>query len=151
MEAANSLGAPKRAIDSPKQVNELMSKLKYLSNSYVNSIKLTKETRIKLIEIFDRIRMLVADYRNYVLNYNTIEGEYNKLINEMGIVKASAKTKSKEKLDSETDIDNGFAPLPGTKTKSSEKSSEKPQEKPSLTAESSVKEFSFAGDFFIVK
>lgn len=133
MEAANSLGAPKRAIDSPKQVNELMSKLKYLSNSYVNSIKLTKETRIKLIEIFDRIRMLVADYRNYVLNYNTIEGEYNKLINEMGIVKASAKTKSKEKLDSETDIDNGFAPLPGTKTKSSEKSSEKPQEKPSET------------------
>ena len=41
MEAANSLGAPKNAINSPEQVNELMSKLKYLSNSYVNSIKLT--------------------------------------------------------------------------------------------------------------
>ena len=34
MEAANSLGAPKNAINSPEQVNELMSKLKYLSNSY---------------------------------------------------------------------------------------------------------------------
>ncbi|MDO4341390.1 MAG: hypothetical protein Q4C44_01430 [bacterium] len=133
MEAANSLGVPKNAINSPEQVNELMSKLKYLSNSYVNSIELTKETRIKLIEIFDRIRMLVADYRNYVLNYNTIERKYNKLISEMGVVKASAKTKSKEKLDSETDIDNGFAPLPGTKTMPSEKSSEKPQEKPSET------------------
>lgn len=121
MEAANSLGAPKNAINSPEQVNELMSKLKYLSNSYVNSIKLTKETRIKLIEIFDRIRMLVTDYRNYVLNYNTIERKYNKLINEMGIVKASAKTKSKEKLDSETDIDNGFAPLSGDTVEPKEK------------------------------
>lgn len=121
MEAANSLGAPKNAIDSPEQVNELMSKLKYLSNSYVNSIKLTKETRIKLIEIFDRIRMLVTDYRNYVLNYNTIERKYNKLINEMGIVKASAKTKSKEKLDSETDIDNEFAPLSGDAVEPKEK------------------------------
>lgn len=121
MEAANSLGAPKNAINSPEQVNELMSKLKYLSNSYVNSIKLTKETRIKLIEIFDRIRMLVTDYRNYVLNYNTIERKYNKLINEMGIVKASAKTKSKEKLDSETDIDNGFAPLSGDAVEPKEK------------------------------
>lgn len=121
MEAANSLGAPKNAINSPEQVNELMSKLKYLSNSYVNSIKLTKETRIKLIEIFDRIRMLVTDYRNYVLNYNTIERKYNKLINEMGIVKASAKTKSKEKLDSETDIDNGFAPLLGDAVEPKEK------------------------------
>lgn len=121
MEAANSLGAPKNAINSPEQVNELMSKLKYLSNSYVNSIKLTKETRIKLIEIFDRIRMLVTDYRNYVLNYNTIERKYNKLINEMGIVKASAKTKSKEKLDSETDIDNEFAPLSGDAVESKEK------------------------------
>lgn len=121
MEAANSLGAPKNAINSPEQVNELMSKLKYLSNSYVNSIKLTKETRIKLIEIFDRIRMLVTDYRNYVLNYNTIERKYNKLINEMGIVKASAKTKSKEKLDSETDIDNEFAPLSGDAVEPKEK------------------------------
>lgn len=121
MEAANSLGAPKNAINSPEQVNELMSKLKYLSNSYVNNIKLTKETRIKLIEIFDRIRMLVADYRNYVLNYNTIERKYNKLINEMGIVKASAKTKSKEKLDSETDIDNEFAPLSGDAVEPKEK------------------------------
>ncbi len=155
MEAVNDLGAPKRAIDSPEQVNELMSKLKYLSNSYVNSIKLTKETRIKLIEIFDRIRMLVADYRNYVLNYNTIERKYNKLINEMGIVKASAKTKVREALDAETDIDNGFAPLSGdavepkekpqdefkpeppkpietpAEEKPQEKSSEKPQEKSS--------------------
>ena len=121
MEAANSLGAPKNAINSPEQVNELMSKLKYLSNSYVNSIKLTKETRIKLIEIFDRIRMLVTDYRNYVLNYNTIERKYNKLINEMGIVKASAKAKSKEKLDSETDIDNEFAPLSGDAVEPKEK------------------------------
>lgn len=146
MEAANSLGAPKNAINSPEQVNELMSKLKYLSNSYVNSIKLTKETRIKLIEIFDRIRMLVTDYRNYVLNYNTIERKYNKLINEMGIVKASAKTKSKEKLDSETDIDNEFAPLSGDAVEPKEKpqdefkpeppkpietpTEEKPQDKP---------------------
>lgn len=121
MEAVNDLGAPKRAIDSPEQVNELMSKLKYLSNSYVNSIKLTKETRIKLIEIFDRIRMLVADYRNYVLNYNTIERKYNKLINEMGIVKASAKTKVREALDAETDIDNGFAPLSGDAVEPKEK------------------------------
>lgn len=121
MEAANSLGAPKNAIDSPEQVNELMSKLKYLSNSYVNSIKLTKETRIKLIEIFDRIRMLVTDYRNYVLNYNTIERKYNKLINEMGIVKASAKTKVREALDAETDIDNGFAPLSGDAVEPKEK------------------------------
>lgn len=150
MEAANSLGAPKNAIDSPEQVNELMSKLKYLSNSYVNSIKLTKETRIKLIEIFDRIRMLVTDYRNYVLNYNTIERKYNKLINEMGIVKASAKTKSKEKLDSETDIDNGFAPLSGDAVEPKEKpqdevkleppkpietpTEEKPQDKPESPA-----------------
>lgn len=150
MEAANSLGAPKNAINSPEQVNELMSKLKYLSNSYVNSIKLTKETRIKLIEIFDRIRMLVTDYRNYVLNYNTIERKYNKLINEMGIVKASAKTKSKEKLDSETDIDNGFAPLSGDTVEPKEKSQdevkleppkpietpteEKPQDKPESPA-----------------
>lgn len=121
MEAANSLGVPKRAIDSPEQVNELMSKLKYLSNSYVNSIKLTTETRIKLIEIFDRIRMLVADYRNYVLNYNTIERKYNKLINEMGIVKASDKTKVREALDAETDIDNGFAPLSGDAVEPKEK------------------------------
>lgn len=121
MEAANSLGVPKNAINSPEQVNELMSKLKYLSNSYVNSIKLTKETRIKLIEIFDRIRMLVADYRNYVLNYNTIERKYNKLINEMGIVKASAKTKVREALDAETDIDNGFAPLSGDAVEPKEK------------------------------
>lgn len=127
MEAANSLGAPKNAINSPEQVNELMSKLKYLSNSYVNSIKLTKETRIKLIEIFDRIRMLVTDYRNYVLNYNTIERKYNKLINEMGIVKASAKTKSKEKLDSETDIDNEFAPLSGDAVEPKEKPQDKPE------------------------
>lgn len=127
MEAANSLGAPKNAIDSPEQVNELMSKLKYLSNSYVNSIKLTKETRIKLIEIFDRIRMLVTDYRNYVLNYNTIERKYNKLINEMGIVKASAKTKSKEKLDSETDIDNEFAPLSGDAVEPKEKPQDIPE------------------------
>ena len=150
MEAANSLGAPKNAINSPEQVNELMSKLKYLSNSYVNSIKLTKETRIKLIEIFDRIRMLVTDYRNYVLNYNTIERKYNKLINEMGIVKASAKTKSKEKLDSETDIDNGFAPLSGDAVEPKEKpqdevkleppkpietpTEEKPQDKPESPA-----------------
>lgn len=150
MEAANSLGAPKNAIDSPEQVNELMSKLKYLSNSYVNSIKLTKETRIKLIEIFDRIRMLVTDYRNYVLNYNTIERKYNKLINEMGIVKASAKTKSKEKLDSETDIDNEFAPLSGDAVEPKEKpqdevkletpkpietpTEEKPQDKPESPA-----------------
>ena len=150
MEAANSLGAPKNAINSPEQVNELMPKLKYLSNSYVNSIKLTKETRIKLIEIFDRIRMLVTDYRNYVLNYNTIERKYNKLINEMGIVKASAKTKSKEKLDSETDIDNGFAPLLGDTVEPKEKSQdevkleppkpietpteEKPQDKPESPA-----------------
>lgn len=150
MEAANSLGAPKNAINSPEQVNELMSKLKYLSNSYVNSIKLTKETRIKLIEIFDRIRMLVTDYRNYVLNYNTIERKYNKLINEMGIVKASAKTKSKEKLDSETDIDNGFAPLLGDAVEPKEKpqddvkleppkpietpTEEKPQDKPESPA-----------------
>lgn len=150
MEAANSLGAPKNAINSPEQVNELMSKLKYLSNSYVNSIKLTKETRIKLIEIFDRIRMLVTDYRNYVLNYNTIERKYNKLINEMGIVKASAKTKSKEKLDSETDIDNGFAPLSGDAVEPKEKpqdefkpeppkpietpAEEKPQDKPESPA-----------------
>lgn len=150
MEAANSLGAPKNAINSPEQVNELMSKLKYLSNSYVNSIKLTKETRIKLIEIFDRIRMLVTDYRNYVLNYNTIERKYNKLINEMGIVKASAKTKSKEKLDSETDIDNGFAPLSGDTVEPKEKpqdevkleppklietpTEEKPQDKPESPA-----------------
>lgn len=150
MEAANSLGAPKNAINSPEQVNELMSKLKYLSNSYVNSIKLTKETRIKLIEIFDRIRMLVTDYRNYVLNYNTIERKYNKLINEMGIVKASAKTKSKEKLDSETDIDNGFAPLSGDAVEQKEKpqdevkletpkpietpTEEKPQDKPESPA-----------------
>lgn len=121
MEAVNDLGAPKNAINSPEQVNELMSKLKYLSNSYVNSIKLTKETRIKLIEIFDRIRMLVADYRNYVLNYNTIERKYNKLINEMGIVKASAKTKVREALDAETDIDNGFAPLSGDAVEPKEK------------------------------
>lgn len=150
MEAANSLGAPKNAINSPEQVNELMSKLKYLSNSYVNSIKLTKETRIKLIEIFDRIRMLVTDYRNYVLNYNTIERKYNKLINEMGIVKASAKTKSKEKLDSETDIDNEFAPLSGDAVEPKEKpqdefkpeppkpietpTEEKPQDKPESPA-----------------
>lgn len=150
MEAANSLGAPKNAINSPEQVNELMSKLKYLSNSYVNSIKLTKETRIKLIEIFDRIRMLVTDYRNYVLNYNTIERKYNKLINEMGIVKASAKTKSKEKLDSETDIDNVFAPLSGDAVEPKEKpqdefkpeppkpietpTEEKPQDKPESPA-----------------
>lgn len=150
MEAANSLGAPKNAINSPEQVNELMSKLKYLSNSYVNSIKLTKETRIKLIEIFDRIRMLVTDYRNYVLNYNTIERKYNKLINEMGIVKASAKTKSKEKLDSETDIDNEFAPLSGDVVEPKEKpqdefkpeppkpietpTEEKPQDKPESPA-----------------
>lgn len=150
MEAANSLGAPKNAINSPEQVNELMSKLKYLSNSYVNSIKLTKETRIKLIEIFDRIRMLVTDYRNYVLNYNTIERKYNKLINEMGIVKASAKTKSKEKLDSETDIDNEFAPLSGDTVEPKEKpqdevkleppkpietpTEEKPQDKPESPA-----------------
>lgn len=150
MEAANSLGAPKNAINSPEQVNELMSKLKYLSNSYVNSIKLTKETRIKLIEIFDRIRMLVTDYRNYVLNYNTIERKYNKLINEMGIVKASAKTKSKEKLDSETDIDNEFAPLSGDAVEPKEKpqdefkpeppkpietpTEEEPQEKPESPA-----------------
>lgn len=150
MEAANSLEAPKNAINSPEQVNELMSKLKYLSNSYVNSIKLTKETRIKLIEIFDRIRMLVTDYRNYVLNYNTIERKYNKLINEMGIVKASAKTKSKEKLDSETDIDNEFAPLSGDAVEPKEKpqdefkpeppkpietpTEEKPQDKPESPA-----------------
>lgn len=150
MEAANSLGAPKNAINSLEQVNELMSKLKYLSNSYVNSIKLTKETRIKLIEIFDRIRMLVTDYRNYVLNYNTIERKYNKLINEMGIVKASAKTKSKEKLDSETDIDNEFAPLSGDAVEPKEKpqdefkpeppkpietpTEEKPQDKPESPA-----------------
>lgn len=150
MEAANSLGAPKNAINSPEQVNELMSKLKYLSNSYVNSIKLTKETRIKLIEIFDRIGMLVTDYRNYVLNYNTIERKYNKLINEMGIVKASAKTKSKEKLDSETDIDNEFAPLSGDAVEPKEKpqdefkpeppkpietpTEEKPQDKPESPA-----------------
>lgn len=150
MEAANSLGAPKNAINSPELVNELMSKLKYLSNSYVNSIKLTKETRIKLIEIFDRIRMLVTDYRNYVLNYNTIERKYNKLINEMGIVKASAKTKSKEKLDSETDIDNEFAPLSGDAVEPKEKpqdefkpeppkpietpTEEKPQDKPESPA-----------------
>lgn len=150
MEAANSLGVPKRAIDSPEQVNELMSKLKYLSNSYVNSIKLTTETRIKLIEIFDRIRMLVADYRNYVLNYNTIERKYNKLINEMGIVKASDKTKVREALDAETDIDNGFAPLSGDAVEPKEKpqdefkpeppkpietpAEEKPQDKPESPA-----------------
>lgn len=150
MEAANSLGAPKNAINSPEQVNELMSKLKYLSNSYVNSIKLTKETRIKLIEIFDRIRMLVTDYRNYVLNYNTIERKYNKLINEMGIVKASAKTKVREALDAETDIDNGFAPLSGDAVEPKEKpqdevkpeppkpietpTEEKPQDKPESPA-----------------
>ena len=150
MEAANSLGAPKNAINSPEQVNELMSKLKYLSNSYVNSIKLTKETRIKLIEIFDRIRMLVTDYRNYVLNYNTIERKYNKLINEMGIVKASAKTKVREALDAETDIDNGFAPLSGDAVEPKEKpqdefkpeppkpietpAEEKPQDKPESLA-----------------
>ena len=161
MEAANSLGAPKNAINSPEQVNELMSKLKYLSNSYVNSIKLTKETRIKLIEIFDRIRMLVTDYRNYVLNYNTIERKYNKLINEMGIVKASAKTKSKEKLDSETDIDNEFAPLSGDAVEPKEKpqdefkpeppkpietpTEEKPQDKPEspASAEEPAKEEKF--------
>lgn len=150
MEAANSLGAPKNAINSPEQVNELMSKLKYLSNSYVNSIKLTKETRIKLIEIFDRIRMLVADYRNYVLNYNTIESKYNKLINEMGIVKASAKTKVREALDAETDVDNRFAPLSGDAVEPKEKpqdefkpeppkpietpTEEKPQDKPESPA-----------------
>lgn len=150
MEAANSLGAPKNAINSPEQVNELMSKLKYLSNSYVNSIKLTKETRIKLIEIFDRIRMLVTDYRNYVLNYNTIERKYNKLINEMGIVKASAKIKVREALDAETDIDNGFAPLSGDAVEPKEKpqdefkpeppkpietpTEEKPQDKPESPA-----------------
>lgn len=150
MEAANSLGVPKRAIDSPEQVNELMSKLKYLSNSYVNSIKLTTETRIKLIEIFDRIRMLVTDYRNYVLNYNTIERKYNKLINEMGIVKASAKTKVREALDAETDIDNEFAPLSGDAVEPKEKpqdefkpeppkpietpAEEKPQDKPESPA-----------------
>lgn len=150
MEAANSLGAPKNAINSPEQVNELMSKLKYLSNSYVNSIKLTKETRIKLIEIFDRIRMLVTDYRNYVLNYNTIERKYNKLINEMGIVKAGDKTKVREALDAETDIDNGFAPLSGDAVEPKEKpqdefkpeppepietpAEEKPQDKPESPA-----------------
>lgn len=150
MEAANSLGTPKNAINSPEQVNELMSKLKYLSNSYVNSIKLTKETRIKLIEIFDRIRMLVTDYRNYVLNYNTIERKYNKLINEMGIVKAGDKTKVREALDAETDIDNGFAPLSGDAVEPKEKpqdefkpeppepietpAEEKPQDKPESPA-----------------
>lgn len=150
MEAANSLGAPKNAVNSPEQVNELMSKLKYLSNSYVNSIKLTKETRIKLIEIFDRIRMLVTDYRNYVLNYNTIERKYNKLINEMGIVKAGDKTKVREALDAETDIDNGFAPLSGDAVEPKEKpqdefkpeppepietpAEEKPQDKPESPA-----------------
>lgn len=140
MEAANSLGAPKNAINSPEQVNELMSKLKYLSNSYVNSIKLTKETRIKLIEIFDRIRMLVTDYRNYVLNYNTIERKYNKLINEMGIVKASAKTKSKEKLDSETDIDNGFAPLSGDTVEPKEKSQDEVKLEPPKPIETPTEE-----------
>ena len=140
MEAANSLGAPKNAINSPEQVNELMSKLKYLSNSYVNSIKLTKETRIKLIEIFDRIRMLVTDYRNYVLNYNTIERKYNKLINEMGIVKASVKTKSKEKLDSETDIDNGFAPLSGDAVEPKEKPQDEVKLEPPKPIETPVEE-----------
>ena len=140
MEAANSLGAPKNAINSPEQVNELMSKLKYLSNSYVNSIKLTKETRIKLIEIFDRIRMLVTDYRNYVLNYNTIERKYNKLINEMGIVKASAKTKSKEKLDSETDIDNEFAPLSGDAVEPKEKPQDEFKPEPSKPIETPTEE-----------
>lgn len=140
MEAANSLGAPKRAIDSPEQVNELMSKLKYLSNSYVNSIKLTKETRIKLIEIFDRIRMLVADYRNYVLNYNTIERKYNKLINEMGIVKAGDKTKVREALDAETDIDNGFAPLSGDAVEPKEKTQDEFKPEPPKPIETPAEE-----------
>lgn len=140
MEAANSLGAPKNAINSPEQVNELMSKLKYLSNSYVNSIKLTKETRIKLIEIFDRIRMLVTDYRNYVLNYNTIERKYNKLINEMGIVKAGDKTKVREALDAETDIDNGFAPLSGNAVEPKEKPQDEFKPEPPEPIETPVEE-----------
>lgn len=137
MEAANSLSVPKNAIDSPEKIGALISKIKDLNN-YVNGINLTVATRNKLNVYFDRVRMSISDYRNYVLNYNVAEREYNKLVSQMGIVKASAKTKSRETLDLEAGIDNGFAPLPGGTGKKEDKP--KNTSKPTTSSENEPKE-----------
>lgn len=110
---------PKNVIE-PEKIGILVSKIEDLNN-HVNGIELSVETRNVLNMLFERVRKIIDDYRKYISNYNVAEREYNKLVSQMGIVKASAKTKVREALDAETDIDNGFAPLSGDAVEPKEK------------------------------